>query len=168
MTIEDSPIWTFSLRLYGSGGFSAAAIALQDQWGADVDVLLHLCFLACHGRVVAPGEASDIDACVSAWQDEVVKPLRALRRRLKSGVPPVAGATSEGIRKAAMQLELECERAELDALAQAFPPERFAAADAAPADLARTNVMAYAAHLGGFPAAPVESLVAAVRLLPQA
>jgi len=161
MAMNDSPIWMFSLRLYESGGFSAAAITLQDECGADVDVLLYLCFLADRGRAVDQAQAAFIDAGVRAWRDEVVKPVRALRRRLKAGVQPVPLATSEAIRDAAMKLELECERAELDALALTYPPAQFAMVDGPREALARANVMAYAAHLGGFPTALVESLVAA-------
>jgi len=43
---EESPFWRFSLRFYSRPGVAAACLALQDEAGADVNLMLFLLFLA--------------------------------------------------------------------------------------------------------------------------
>jgi hypothetical protein len=82
--------------------------------------------------------------------------LRALRRRLKTGVgefPP-----NEGFRNLVRKLELEAERLEQGRLEKAAsnlgkPADRLAAAHA--------NLGAYEAHLGSLSKAPKEVILAA-------
>jgi hypothetical protein len=50
---------------------------------------------------------------VAAWQDEIVRPLRAIRRRLKSGPLPAPSAARDELRTRIQAAELECERIEL-------------------------------------------------------
>src|SRR5204863_9624677 len=83
---EESPFWRFSLRFYSRPSVAAACLALQDEAGADVNLMLFLLFLAEHKRQVAREDIARLDGTVSAWRDRVVKPLRELRRVLKTGI----------------------------------------------------------------------------------
>ena len=81
--------WSFSLQVYGKPGVAEACIALQDGLGLDVNLLLYCCW---HGRAHRKLDEAALRhamAAVEGWQREVVQPLRAVRRRLKSGVPPI-------------------------------------------------------------------------------
>ncbi|MFM9886425.1 MAG: TIGR02444 family protein [Burkholderiales bacterium] len=158
----DTPtIWPYVLRLYGVPEFGPAGIALQDSVGADVDILLYLCFLADRSRQARQDDAARIDASIKAWRENVVKPVRALRRQLKDGIAPVPLAVSDPIRNIVKNIELDVERIQLEALEREFPAESMAASNLDRQALARENVMAYAATLGGFPDQPVAALLGA-------
>jgi uncharacterized protein (TIGR02444 family) len=42
MSPPDDPFWRFSLDLYGRPGVAPACLALQDEAGADVNLVLYL------------------------------------------------------------------------------------------------------------------------------
>ncbi len=156
-----STIWPYVLRLYGVAEFGPAGIALQDEVGADVDILLYLCFLADRSRQATSDDVARMDGRLKAWRDNVVKPVRALRRQLKDGIAPIPLAISDPIRNVVKNIELDAERIQLETLEREFPVESIAPATLDRHGCARANVMAYAAHLGGFPEQPVAALLAA-------
>ncbi|MBD2837147.1 TIGR02444 family protein [Pseudomonas sp. JM0905a] len=102
-----SDLWTFALRLYTEPGVEQACLHLQDS-GGDVCLLLTACWL---GRRGAAFDASRLDTLLSVcepWQEEVVKPLRALRQNWRAQAqddPALAG-----LREQIKALELEAER----------------------------------------------------------
>jgi hypothetical protein len=74
---------------------------------------------------VTGGEMAEIAAQVAAWRDEIVRPLRAIRRRLKSGPSPAPSAATDEVRTRLKAAELESERIELlqlEALARRRQP----------------------------------------------
>lgn len=112
--------WDFSLVVYGRPGMAPACLALQDRHGLDVNLLLLCCWAGERGRALAPAEIEDLVAVVRPWQEEVVRPLRAVRRWLKhqAAVPAdLAGALREQV----LARELDGERLEQLILAQALP-----------------------------------------------
>jgi uncharacterized protein (TIGR02444 family) len=155
---DESPFWRFSLRFYSRPAVAAACLALQDEAGADVNLLLFLLFLAEHRRVVTRDDIARLDDAVRAWRDDVVKPLRELRRVLKAGIGEIPIAVSETFRGQIKRLELESEQIEQHVLERCEPanvgrpaPFRDAAAEA--------NLAAYGDHLGGLPAPAVSAIL---------
>ena len=63
---EESPFWRFSLRFYSRPGVASACLALQDEAGADVNVMLFLLFLAEHKRQVTKEDIARLDGTVRA------------------------------------------------------------------------------------------------------
>src|SRR5690606_6539294 len=55
---------------------------------------------------------------ICAWRDEIIRPLRQLRTRLKSGPPPAPDKKTNGLRNRVKRLELDAERIQQDVLAQ--------------------------------------------------
>jgi uncharacterized protein (TIGR02444 family) len=109
--------WNFVIELYAKQGVSQACLVLQDQLGVDVSFLLTALFYAASRRADLTSENIErLDRHISAWRNETVLPLRALRRRLKEGNPAI-DSTIELYRqiKAA---ELLAERLEIGALVQ--------------------------------------------------
>jgi len=151
---RDSAFWRFSLRFYALPNVAPACIELQDKAGVDVNLMLFLLFLADGKRLVTAADVARLDSTISSWREEVVMPLRELRRKLKTGVGGIAPERSEPFRNLIKRVELESERLEQARLEQevsAFltkAPSREAAAEA--------NLAAYAAHLGSLPATPVK------------
>jgi uncharacterized protein (TIGR02444 family) len=157
---DDSPFWRFSLRFYARAKVSAACLVLQDEAGADVNLLLFLLFLAEHQRQVSAEEVAGIDRAVLAWRDSVVRPLRSLRRALKTGIGEISNAVSETFRGQIKRLELESEHIEQSVL-ERFGATKLGAFCASRLVAAATNITAYETYLGPFSAEAKATILAA-------
>lgn len=114
-----NPFWDFSLRVYGRPGVAEACLRLQDRHDLDVNLLLYFCWLAgIRDRALAAAEIEQAVAATEAWRVEVVKALRVIRRRMKSGFEGMPRDRTERLRKQVQRLELDCEQAEQDFLFQ--------------------------------------------------
>lgn len=110
--------WDFSLKVYSTSQVPSSCIELQDSIGLDVNVLLlSLLAVVVKQRQLTTQELSDADRFVQSWRDEVVKPIRALRRRLKPGVEPIPSAISGPLRDDIKKVELDAEYLQQQALA---------------------------------------------------
>jgi len=138
--------WNFSLGLYGKPGVAPALLSLQDALGLDVNMLVLCCWAGSQGRPLTPADLNAVVAVAEPWQAEVVVPLRALRRRLKGGFPPLPPDRVEAYRKGFSDLEIEGEHIAQEAMERAMdslPKSAPARADAA---LTAANLRAYLAH----------------------
>ena len=121
---EPHPFWRFSLRVYRAPGVQQACLALQDDCGADVNLVL-LCGFAGHaGRSLDKRRLRQAMARVGAWQSDVVAPVRKARRAIKRP-PPADAQAAQDLRRQILALELELEYVEqamLAELAALWPP----------------------------------------------
>jgi uncharacterized protein (TIGR02444 family) len=160
---HDSPgppcpdLWSWSLASYARPGFSAAAIALQDQHRLDVNLLLYCLWAGLMVRVELgePGLGAAL-ATTGTWQRDVVMPLRAVRRSLK-GQPPGGSDIAAALRQRVADAELEAERGE-QALLAALPLPAAGAADNRLA--AARNLCCYLALASIPPGEAVDELLA--------
>ena len=161
-TEQGSPFWRFSLRFYRQPGVADACIALQDGDGVDVNLLLFFLWLATAKRRVPPDAAKASCAKATPWRDDVVAPLRTLRRRLKDGSSLIERNAVEFFRIRIKAVELESERLQqeaLFALADGLATESAPTVEAA----ARANVAAYERALARtFTPTNVDVLIAAL------
>ena len=123
-----NPFWDYSLALYRHAAVEAACLELQRRHGLDVNLVLLCCWQASIGGALDAGSLERAQEAVASWQAEVVRPLRALRQRLKVRLaqpepdsiaerwPGLAGT----LRRRALALELDGERLAQLALAQAL------------------------------------------------
>src|ERR1700688_2825583 len=111
-----SPLWRFSLGFYRQPGVADACIALQDGCAVDVNILLFFLWLATAKRSIPAATAQAVCAQAGAWHDDVVVPLRTLRRQLKEGWSLVERNTAELFRTRIKAVELESERLQQEAL----------------------------------------------------
>lgn len=104
-----NPFWDFSLAVYRREGVPDLCLDLQDRRGADVNVLLFAGWAgaACGVRLGA-AELARLDAAVAPWREAVVRPLRAVRRRVKG--------EDDGLYARLKAAELEAERLQQDRL----------------------------------------------------
>lgn len=111
----DSPFWNFSVAIYGASGVEGECLALQDQFGLDVNLVLFCAFLgAVHGVTLTPDDIAAARWEVGSWHQDVVSILRTARRRLKTielHDGDAAKATAE-LRTRVKAAELESERIE--------------------------------------------------------
>lgn len=116
MTDDRTGLWDFALRLYAAPGVGEACLVLQDESGIDVPVLLFSAWLAKQSMALTEAELVRIDGLVFEWRNEVVKPLRAIRRRLKNGPYPAPTKETETLRNGVKGVELNSEKIELAVL----------------------------------------------------
>jgi uncharacterized protein (TIGR02444 family) len=111
-------LWGFALAFYGREEASRACLVLQERIGADVDIILFGLFtLLRRGASLGAEDLAEIDTLVTDWRTEIVRPLRQLRTRLKSGPPPAPTSATDALRNRVKAIEIEAERIELDMLA---------------------------------------------------
>ncbi len=138
-----SPFWNFSLAVYGANAVQDECLDLQDRFGLDVNLILLCAFLgAVHGVALTPDDIGAARETVRQWQEQVVRPLRAARRNLKSvELQDSQDATvAMQLRAQVKAAELESERIE-QAILEQWAEARLAkwprgnAGDAVPANL---------------------------------
>jgi uncharacterized protein (TIGR02444 family) len=120
----DNTFWSFTLGLYGKPGVAPALIGLQDRLGLDVNMLLYCCWAGTDGRLLTAADVKAVEAVAEPWQSEVVRPLRALRRRLKGGFGAMPADRVAAYRKRINELEVEGEHIAQNAMAQQPRGER--------------------------------------------
>jgi uncharacterized protein (TIGR02444 family) len=163
---ETTPFWRFSLSFYRLPGVSEACIALQDEYGVDVNLLLFLLWLAGEGRSLSPDEIKTLDEKVRNWRNLTVVPIRGIRRKLKGARTLVEAGQQEALRTRIKALELEAERLQqqaLYALSQAAPFGQ----PAQPHTAAHGNICAYEHIMGAtFPRNAMDVLLGALKSIP--
>ncbi len=155
--------WRFSLSVYGQQGVPDICLALQDAHGVDVNVLLYLLFRATWGAELDADEIARLDAAIAPWRDEVVRPLRGVRRALKGAALARIAADDDRLRQRIKSAELEAERLQQMALARLG--EAMAGTETAPDAALGAAWRAYGAHLGSdLPADALTGLLQAIRI----
>ncbi len=149
--MTDSPrneFWDFSLAFYGDSAVQEACLDIQDNHGADVNLMLFCLYQASVGHCLADDTVRHLDAQVAAWRGEVVQPLRAIRRHLKPLPFPLSEDAQTDVRNDIKRLELRAEmhqQLHLDALdvgVAAWKPL---------GEAARINLGVYAGFIGADP-----------------
>jgi uncharacterized protein (TIGR02444 family) len=110
------PLRQFALAVHDVEGVPAACVLLQDRFDLDVNVLLLAAYVGVHGKTLTAEHVASARAVIDAWHEEVVRPLRAVRRRLKSGPAPAPDARTASLRRHVAGSELDAELVELDEL----------------------------------------------------
>lgn len=107
----------YALALYGRDGVSAACLLLQERTGLDVNILLFAAWMgATRGRALGAEDAARAREAVGEWHKEIVRPLRAVRRRLKTGPLPAPSEATAMLRVRLQALEISAEIIELEEL----------------------------------------------------
>jgi uncharacterized protein (TIGR02444 family) len=157
----DTPFWRFSLHFYRQAGVADACIALQDDCGVDVNLLLFLLWLAAGRRQLSAEAVNELDDAVRDWRTLTIVPIRQLRRKLKGAPTLVEFGKQEAFRTKIKALELEAERLQQEAL-YGRSRSGLRGGDALPPAAARANLAAYERLLNArFSKAAVDRLVSA-------
>ena len=157
-----SPFWRFSLSFYRVPNVADACIRLQDEAGVDVNVLFYLLWHAALERKLSRADVAAIEDRIGPWREQVVVPLRNVRRALRTPPAAIDKGTAEAYRTKLKGLELEAERLQQEALYDMAEASRFGEAAVSPEDAARANIAAYQALCARiFPADAVTALLGA-------
>lgn len=170
-----SEFWDFSVKHYGAPGVAPACLDLQERHGADVNALMFCVWLAASGRGAVDGARLDeAFAAAEAWHSEVVRALRAVRKRLKTAVGPVDQGMAQALRARIQKIEIDAEHIEqltLAARAAALPAQAGLDAETR-AEHAARHCAAYFRRLGAAPGAAdlgaLATLIGAAVALPEA
>ena len=158
---NETPFWQFSLHFYRQAGVAEACIALQDECGVDVNLLLFLLWLAAGRRQLSAANVKELDAAVRDWRQLTIVPIRDVRRKLKGAATLVEANKQESFRTTIKAVELEAERLQQEALYSRSRPAPLGS-EAAPPIAARANLAAYEQVLAArFPKAALDRLVSA-------
>ncbi len=149
-------LWERASRAYESAEVERLCLALQDDHGQCVCYLLWAIWAGEQGRAVTAGLAGQAAALALDWEASVLKPLRAVRRRLKSAVAGISDSAREDARERLKAEEIAAERLLLDAL-EAMTP----AAGRQSGDLAASLRIAQAAWAAAAPDETLADLAAA-------
>lgn len=155
-------LWDFAVQLYGRPGVQDACLDLQDRLGLDVDLLLFAVWSAAAGPGQLDAESfKDCIALTAPWREDMLVPLRALRRAGKDGFTAVPPESSQAIAKQLQAVELAAERVQLAMLEHWATARGGRSAPADPAAAAASNVVAYLAASG----VPTQAAAPAIRAL---
>jgi uncharacterized protein (TIGR02444 family) len=132
-------LWSFSLDFYDRAGVATALIALQDEAGVNVNLVLFAIWLGLSGRGRLDKEGiGEAERAIGPISAEVIEPLRTLRRRLMMA----PDTDVQRLRESIKAIEIDAERAALARLAVLAPPPSEADPSQRQAD-AETNLMLY-------------------------
>jgi len=98
----DSPLWRYACQVYSQQGVEVTLLELQDDHGADINLILQALWLANEERAWTKECIPDDYA---KWMDEQVLPLRQMRRSIKTDWPQ-----HEDFRQQVKKLELKAEQ----------------------------------------------------------
>lgn len=104
--LSDNPFWDYSLAHYSRPEVASVCLELQDNADANVNLVLLCCWLGSIGEVLSAEDLDEAEEVIRDWNEQVVKPLRQIRRFLQS--ESASGADRERLFEV-KQLELKAE-----------------------------------------------------------
>ncbi len=82
-SLAENPFWDYSLGLYSQPGVEKYCLGLQQNHGANINLLLLCCWAAARQRLLEKQEIASAASLIASWDRQVVQQLRQLRRTLK-------------------------------------------------------------------------------------
>ena len=158
LALKENPLWDFMTETYSQPGVEKACLALQNRFGADVNMVLFCIWLAYCGAG-STNLAQNLGSALKLsrkWQKAMVEPLRTARNNLKdhidaSGMDGPTLDAASALRERIKASELEMERMETLALYALAPEGYDQGAGTSPAvckDDALNNLTVYFAAMG--------------------
>ncbi|MDH0288843.1 TIGR02444 family protein [Pseudomonas sp. GD04087] len=109
-------VWSYALKLYARPGVEAVCLALQED-GTDVCLLLGAAWLGSAGAAFSEPRMNELKVIAMNWRDEVIVPLRSLRRNWRDAANRDADLAA--LRERLKRLELDAEKVLLERLQDA-------------------------------------------------
>lgn len=100
--------WRYSASLYGRPGVREKCLRLQDEAGADINLLLFCCWAGLRaGRALNREDIQGLLEATGDWQEGAIDPIRGLRRELKglTGLTAGSGFVYDAIKRCELDAE---------------------------------------------------------------
>ncbi len=151
-----SSLWNFSLAVYARAGVADACLRLEDEHDANVNLLLWCAWLGAKGYLLEQEQLLQAQRVIASWDENYVKPLRALRRKMKSEFG-VGDANIESVRNSIKQAELHAEQQLQFWLEQVTTNGENSCVDTG--QIVRANIVLYLSCIGAADNAHAKSLL---------
>ena len=125
MTTEN--FWDFSVRTYRTAGVPEACLSLQNNYGADVNMVLYCAWLAATAGPFDDQLFNRTSKFSTRWADNVVKRLRSARtwmKRTGCASEPVSTDACMELREEIKDVEFAAEKMQQEALESMSPIDR--------------------------------------------
>jgi len=119
--------WDFSVRTYRTPGVPDACLSLQNDYGADVNMLLYCCWVGVYVGQFEHELFERASRFSAAWANHVVVPLRSVRTWMKHegcNTEPVPTDSCMALREKIKLLEFDAEKLQQETLASLTTSER--------------------------------------------
>ena len=140
--MAENQLWQYSLSVYSKPDVEPLLLQLQDDFGADVNLLLCAFWLSSQRYVLDVVRWSSLVTVSASWRTECILPLRSVRRFLKSR------AGVDAFREQVKALEIDAEHCQQDLLYQQLLAMNYLQFDQRD-DALKMNVAAYTGFLAG-------------------
>jgi len=115
--ISSDALWQFSLTLYPK--VKSTCLRLQDNLGANINLLLLLCYLEQQQLSLSKLQINQLSSALQPFSAQFTQPLRTLRRQ--SQTAPLQPAQQQQLKQALLSSELTLEQLEQQLLLQHCP-----------------------------------------------
>ncbi len=114
--MDSETVWNDIVALYSDPALSQELLRRQDEEGLDVVLHLFTLWARKHGLALDAKAMAEAQALVASWREQVIIPLRTLRRTMKT----MDGNFSlrDSVRSQVQAAELAAERAQLTMLCE--------------------------------------------------
>ena len=110
-------LWDYAVEIYSRPGMSDLCLMFQDDYGADVSIILFISWCSAQGIRIDDQLLTRVEQSIGVWNRAMVVPLREIRRELTLNSGGMTRKTVSVFREKLKALELEAEHLELNALA---------------------------------------------------
>ncbi|ADU13370.1 TIGR02444 family protein [Asticcacaulis excentricus] len=115
--MSDTAFWDWALTAYAGDGVPSLCLELQDIYGQNVPLVLFAVWAGVRGLALDEETAEAAVDISRAYADTVVVPLRSIRQRMRAVVGDMDEVHRDALRTRVKALEVEAERAQMEALA---------------------------------------------------
>ncbi len=113
--MDNQSLWEFSLNVYKKDCVESLLLALQDDYGADINMLLFCFWAAQQGKALSTEQIHELIKATAKWRNDCVIPLRSIRLSLKGQPGP------DQFRHRIKVLELEAEQWQQQLMVETLP-----------------------------------------------
>jgi uncharacterized protein (TIGR02444 family) len=156
--------WDFSLRFYSRKKVAEACLALQEEHGADVNLILLIAWAAQRRTILDTPHLRRLIKATARWQRDIILRLRTVRRALSAASGGESTAHRTKFREAVKVLELRAEQIEQITLESVLSDLRIVDSAPSPRAAASAGLSAYERVLKrSFPLSAVDTLTEALQ-----
>ncbi|MEH6557875.1 MAG: TIGR02444 family protein [Oceanicoccus sp.] len=139
--MSEKSFWQFSLITYAVSGVESLLLRLQNEFGADINMLLFCYWLGLQQKIPASEQWVELQKLTAEWQKKSILPLRSVRQFLKqqSGMA--------NFRRSIQTVEIEAERLQQEMMEHFSTTHELTSFDSAPEKVAWQNLETYFASL---------------------